>query len=415
MDVAESIRERRAVRKIGISRSLVLIALAVAGGNALPTAAATAAPLAPLHPGITATAFIITGKISCGTPSSCLAIGENLNKSGNLAQVVEAWNGTAWRSVAVPTPKPTVALINLAAVSCKSPTACVVVGTYTTLAGARTSRPYGLTWNGKSLTPTAAPPVPKDGGFTSLTGVSCIAVRSCVAVGVSQGGAGPLMVETWNGAKWTLQTAGIPGGTRSTYPGAVSCHFVTFCIVAGESYASIRGASAMLLARWNGKSLTVMKAAVPAHAANITLNDISCPSTTMCAVAGFGTNPSATIAFGFAEMWNGKSWTADKMAAPKGDAELYGVSCRADGTCVAVGSAGPSTATTATATAYNGKTWTAQNVPGPGTGKSSDFFGVNCLRAKQCVAFGEILASSPSTATPLGGLWNGSSWRLVPA
>ena len=105
------------------------------------------------------------------------------------------------------------------------------------------------------------------------------------------------------------------------------------------------------------------------------------------------------------------------MAAPKGDAEsfLYGVSCRADGSCVAVGSAGPSAATKATALSYNGKTWTAQNVPGPGTGTSSDFFGVNCLRANQCVAIGETVSSSPATVTPLGGLWNGSSWRLVAA
>jgi hypothetical protein len=393
----------------------MLVALAVAGANTLPTAAASAAPLAPLHQGTSATAFVISGKISCGTENSCLAVGVSLSKSGQLAQVVEAWNGTAWRSVAVPTPKPTVALINLAGVSCKSTSACVVVGGYLTLAGAGAERPYALTWNGKSLTPTAAPPAPKNGGFSSLTGVSCITVRSCVAVGDSQGGAGPLMVESWNGAKWTLQTASIPGGARSTYPGAVSCHFVTFCVVAGESYHSIPGAPTMLLAKWNGKVLTAMKAAVPAGAANVTLNDISCPSTTLCAVAGFSANLSGTSDFGFAEMWNGKSWAADKVAASKGAAELYGVSCRADETCVAVGSAGLSAATKATALSYNGKKWTAQNVPGPGKGTSSDFFGVNCLRATQCVAIGEKVSSGPTTATPLGGLLNGSSWRLVAA
>jgi hypothetical protein len=401
------------MRKIIISGLLALVALAVAGGNALPTAAATAAPLA-LQQGTPVTAFVISGRISCGTPNSCLAIAGNLNKSGDLVQVVEAWNGTAWRSVAVPTPNPTVALINLAAVSCKSATSCVAVGTYVTLAGSGAERPYALTWNGTSLTPTAAPPVPKGSGFTALTGVSCITVRSCVAVGDSQGGAGPLLVETWNGAKWTLQTAAIPGGARSAYPGAVSCHFVTFCVVVGESYSSIPGAPTMLLAKWNGTSLTAMKPAVPAGAMRLTLNDISCPSETFCAAAGFSTNSSGTSAFGFVEMWNGKSWTADKVAAPKGDAEsyLYGVSCRADASCVTVGSAGPSAAAKARAVAYNGKTWTAQNVPGPGTGKVSDFFGVNCLRANQCVAIGEIVGSGPATVTPLGGLWNGS-WRLV--
>ena len=406
------------MRKIVISGLLALVALAVAGANALlPAAAASAAPLAP-HQGTTGTAFIISGKISCGTPNSCLAVGVNVGKSGSLAQVVVAWDGTAWRSVAVPTPEPTVARINLAAVSCTSATACIVVGTYVTLAGAGAERPYALAWNGTSLTPTAAPPVPKNGGLTSLTGVSCITTgKSCVAVGESQGGAGPLLMETWNGATWTLQTGTIPGGAQSTYPGAVSCHFETFCVVVGESYSSIAGAPTMLLAAWNGKVFTAMKAAVPAGAATITLNDVSCPSATMCAAAGFSANPSGTSAFGFAEMWDGKSWTADKVAPPKGTTEsfLYGVSCRADATCVAVGSAGSSAATKATALSYDGKTWTAQTVPGPAAGTSSDFFGVNCLRANQCVAIGETVSSRPSTATPLGGLWNGSSWRLVAA
>ena len=400
------------MRKIVISGLLALVALAVTGANSLPTAAASAAPLAPQ--GTPVTAFIISGKLSCGTPNSCLAIGENLGKSGDLAQVVEAWNGKAWRSVAVPTPKPTVARISLAAVSCKSATSCVVVGAYLTLAGAGAERPYALTWNGKSLTPTAAPPVPKNGGFASLTGVSCITVSSsCVAVGDSQGGAGPLMLETWNGAKWTLRTASIPGGARSAYPAVISCHFLAFCVVAGESYASIAGAPAMLLARWNGKALTAMKPAVPAGAANVTLNDVSCPSAVFCAVAAFSTNLFGTSAFGFTELWNGKSWAADKVPAPKGPAALYGVSCRADESCGVGGGAGPSAATKATALSYNGKGWTAQNVPGPAAGRSSDFFGVNCLRANQCVAFGETVSLRPPIVTPLGGLWNGSSWRLV--
>jgi hypothetical protein len=116
-------------------------------------------------------------------------------------------------------------------------------------------------------------------------------------------------------------------------------------------------------------------------------------------------------------MWNGKSWTADKVAPPTGTTEsfLFGVSCRPQATCVAVGSAGSSAAAKATALAYNGKTWTAQTVPGPGPGTSSDFFGVNCLRANPCVAIGETASARTTTVTPVGGLWNGSSWRLVAA
>jgi hypothetical protein len=377
-------------------------------------AAATAAP-SPHDRATAVTGFVISGKISCGTPSSCLAIGD-ISQSGNLTQVIEAWNGTAWRRVAVPAPQPSVARVNLAAVSCKSDTSCLVVGAYETLAGAGAERPYAMVWNETSLTPTAAPPVPKDSGFASLTGVSCVTTTaSCVAVGDSQDGAGPLLVETWNGAKWTLRTASSPSGARARYPGAISCHFLAFCVVVGESYSSVSGAPSMLLARWNGSDLTVMKPAVPAGAENVTLNDISCPSATFCAVAGFSASPSGAPGFGFAEMWNGTSWTADKVAAPKEGAALYGVSCRANRSCVAVGSAGPSAATRATALSYNGKSWSTQNVPGPGTGKSSYFFGVNCLRASQCEAIGETVGSSPATVIPLGGLWRGASWRLVAA
>jgi hypothetical protein len=403
------------MRKIVISGLLALVALAVGGGNAMATATASAATVPPRHQETPVTAFVISGKISCGTATSCLAIGVNVSKSGSSAQVVAAWNGETWRSVAVPTPKPTVARVNLAAVSCKSATSCVVVGGYLTVAGAGAERPYALTWNGKSLVATAAPPVPENGGLAALTGVSCITIKSCLAVGYSRGGAGPLLLETWNGAKWTLQTASIPGGARSAYPGAVSCHFLTFCVIAGESYGSNPAVPAMLLARWNSKALTAMKPAVPAGAANVTLNDVSCPSATFCAVAGLSANRSGTGAFGFVEMWNGKSWTADKIAAPAGGAALYGVSCRANTSCVAVGSAGPSGAAKATALSFNGKAWTAQKVPAPAAGTSSYFFGVNCLKANQCTTIGESVSLRPVTVTLLSGLWNGSSWRLVAA
>ena len=390
----------------------MLSALAVGGGSVLSATAAAAAPALP-HRGTPVTSFVISGRISCATPTSCLGIGET-TASGKEAQVVAVWNGTAWRAAAIPTPKPA-ALINLAAVSCRSASRCVLVGASITPAGAEL--PYALTWNGKSLTPTAAPPLPRGSGATSLTGISCVSATSCTAVADSQGGAGagPLLVETWNGAKWTLHTANIPGRVRIVYPGAVSCHFATFCVIVGETYTSLGGVPTMFLADWNGAGLTVMKAAVPAGAADVTLNDASCPAATFCAVAGLSSNPSGAPGFAFIEMWNGKSWTATKMATAKGGAALYGVSCRADTSCAAVGSSGPSATAQATALSYNGKTWTAQEVPGPGTGKASYFFGVNCLRAGQCVAIGETVGPGPATAVPIGGVWSGSSWRLVAA
>jgi hypothetical protein len=302
-------------------------------------------------------------------------------------------------------------------VSCKSATSCLVVGSYDTPGEGGSELPYALTWNGTSLRTTAALPVPKGGSLGSFNGVSCVTAKSCVAVGSLISGARPLVVETWNGANWTLRTVRSPGGAAFSDVGAVSCLSVTSCVVAGESYA-LTGKQAMLLAMWNGKGFAAMKAASPAGAkTSLLLNGISCASATSCVAAGFSVNSSDTSGFGFAERWNGKSWTAHKVAVPKGDtvSYLYAVSCVTARNCIAVGAVGSSKGSAGSALSYNGKTWSSLKVPAPGKGKSSDFSGVSCPRAGDCVAIGEIGPSSMATTTPLGGLWNGSSWRLAAA
>ena len=393
---------------------VMITAIAFAGVSALPGAAAAAAPAPP--GAITVSAFTIGGKISCGSPTSCLAVGLSFNNPDNPRPIAEAWNGSGWRSVAVPTPKPTVAYVLLSGVSCRSATSCLVVGTYLAVAGTGSERPYALTWNGRSLAPTSRPPAPKGSAYGSLTGVSCVTARSCVAVGDSSGGGGPLTVETWNGAKWTLHTARIPGGGFSAYPGAISCRSLTSCVAVGETY-STSGAERMFLDRWNGKGFTAMKAAAPAGAKQVILNDVSCTSANSCAAAGMSTDAAGTSGFGFTEVWNGRSWTPHKVAVPKGDAEsfLFGVSCATARSCVAVGAVGSSKGGAPAALSYNGKSWSSLRVPGPGKGKSSDFEGVSCLKADECMAIGEIGASGKSTTAPLAGRWNGSSWKLAAA
>ena len=172
----------------------------------------------------------IISKISCGSAKKCLAIVLHQNyASGADIPVAEAWNGTAWRSVAVPEPKRALAGFTiLTAVSCKSATACLVVGNYNT---AKNYLPYALTWNGTSLKPTAALLVPKNGGGFTMDAVSCATAKSCVAIGVSDG----LTVETWNGAKWAVRTAAVPGQVGPVFdaPMAISCLSATSCVFAG--------------------------------------------------------------------------------------------------------------------------------------------------------------------------------------
>jgi len=337
------------------------------------------------------------------------------HSSGVPTPIAQAWNGSGWRSVAVPTPKGSVLTV-VTGVSCRSADSCLVIGDYDTSGVNGSELPYAMTWNGVSLRRTAAVPVPKNSGLVSFNALSCVSVSSCVAVGSLTVGALPLAVETWNGAKWTLRTARSVAGAAFSDVSAVSCLSVTSCVIAGEAY-SLNGTESMMLARWNGKGLTAMKAARPVGAQTLALNSVSCVSASSCVAAGMSTNSAGTKGFGFAELWNGKTWAVHKVAVPKGDtlSYLFGVSCVTARNCVAVGAAGTSGRGAASALAYNGKTWSTLTVPAPGKGKSSDFSGVSCPKADDCVAIGDIGPSEGSAPTQLAGLWNGSSWRLAAA
>jgi hypothetical protein len=177
--------------------------------------------------------------------------------------------------------------------------------------------------------------------------------------------------------------------------------------LAGAAYAGI----------WNGKSLTADKMPLPMKAGFTALTGVSCVSKSRCAAAGFGlTNAIASAGFGFTELWNGKAWTTAKAPAAKADTfvVLEGVSCATATNCAAVGMAGTSADVSAEALSYNGKTWARQAVPSLGAGKLSDFAGVSCPKAGDCVAIGEV-GTTGGAASSLAGYWNGKSWKVAAA
>jgi hypothetical protein len=408
------------------------VVLAVVLGTAIPAAAASAASGPATAPVRTVAApsglrsqasdadlYIDSlSKISCGSAKTCLAIGlHDTYASGAGTPIAEAWNGKAWRSVVVPRPKGAVAGDTvLSAVSCKSATSCLVIGNYYTTDN---YLPYALTWNGTSLRPAAAPLVPTKGLGVTMDALSCATAKRCVAVGMSE----RLAVETWNGAKWAVRTAALPGETDSGLqdaPMAISCLSVTSCVFAGETYP-IGNNFRTLLDRWNGKAFTPMKTAASADVNRFSLNDLSCVSAKSCVAAGLIASSASDNWVGSTLVWNGKSWTADKVAWPKGTAQayLFGVSCMSPKNCVAVGTAGGADSVSATALSFNGKKWTRRNVPGPGPakGKSSALSDVSCPKAADCVAIGEIGDFNLNTATvtprQMGGTWNGKIWKTA--
>src|SRR3984885_13662871 len=115
----------------------------------------------------------------------------------------------------------------LNAVSCPGPGACTAVGSYVSTAGT-VSLAEG--WNGTAW-PVQPTPDPAGGSDDTLSGVSCGAAGSCLAVGgyFSGDGNSPL-AETWNGTNWTLQPVPLPAGALAGDLTGVSCTSASTCI-----------------------------------------------------------------------------------------------------------------------------------------------------------------------------------------
>jgi hypothetical protein len=314
--------------------------------------------------------------------------------------------------------------LNMEAVSCKSATYCLATGLDGTNGGSGINRSFALIWNGTQVSAAPLPPVPAGGVDTELAGVTCLAVKSCVAGGTSLGSGGgtKLVFDTWNGAKWTMHAQVATKGAAFVNATGLSCVSLSYCVLAGESSTITAITTAPYLASWNGKTATAMKVPVPAGFTSSGIFGVSCATASSCAATGdyigTGSTPKVTA---FTETWNGKAWTAHKFAWPAADpiSLLEGVSCtfsKAAGThCVAVGGIGTESTGAPMAVSWNGKAWTALKVPALGAGESGSLQGVSCPSAKQCAAMGSVLVTNGAPWTPLAGLWNGSVWKLAAA
>jgi hypothetical protein len=380
--------------------------------------------------------------LSCVLTTDCLGVeGSSALTDGGPATPtrVARWNGSSWKGVGVALPKGTKSL-DLNGVSCQGAKSCLVVGDYYTSASqSAANHALALTYNGTSLKPTPTVPLPKGTQDAALTSVSCVTTRYCVALGAAEGNTAAFgnfgllnLLETWNGAKWTLHTvAANIGKTTMVEPIDVSCATTAFCVLAGEAVPVVTSGSSsatvtLYFASWNGKKLTTMKPAKLGSSSDFFLpTGVSCATTSNCAVSGavlgVPTSSSGTPTFtAFTEIWNGKSWQLGKVTWPKGTVDSFtmGVSCYGAHSCAGVGFDSASAADTAPADAaavsFKGTAGTRQAVPAPSKGYSTTFAAVSCLPWGSCVATGETGKTTGSTFAVMTGLWNGKAWKLDP-
>lgn len=165
---------------------------------------------------------IYLNSVSCVSVSSCMAVGQ----IGYLTStpLAEYWNGSTWSIKAVtPSGGP------LNGVSCISAASCTAVGT----TGSGTS--LAEHWNGSkwSIQPSPAP-----SAWTSnvLYAVSCVSSGRCTAVGVFTTQTSPAAhagAEYFNGSTWAVQYTAMPRLRKILE--AVSCVAARTCTAVGNT------------------------------------------------------------------------------------------------------------------------------------------------------------------------------------
>jgi hypothetical protein len=301
----------------------------------------------------------------------------------------------------LPTPSPG-SSATLSGVSCLSMTNCMAIGNYVSNSGDKTLAEH---WNGARWT-VEATPTPAGALVVYLMSVSCSS-GACTAVGhyEASSGVSKALAERWNGTKWTIQPTPGPGRPSSYFemtgvscPSAASCTAVT--------------SSPVLAEHWNGTTWTIQPVPLPNEAASGTrLNAVSCSSAVACTAAGdYDTQQHPADYHTLAEHWNGIKWAIQATPNPAGNGSsfLEGVSCPPGNACTAAGGYQAPGKIATLAEHWNAATWTIQTTPNRLT---PEFFAVSCASPASCTAVGSYQAAGGKIPA-LAEHWNGTTWTI---
>jgi hypothetical protein len=368
-----------------VAAILVTVAPVTAGTASPAWAAAAPAATSPA----TAKPEHLLNDVSCVSMSDCVAVGFDYTPNRPLA---EKWNGKKWAltTVRLPSGAPNGSLFT---VSCPAARQCMAIGGYSTVAGYFTE-----TWNGKAWT-AGKLPTPA-GTEIFITAVSCPAVNRCLAVGYWSAAGGYQTypyAESWNGRTWTAERLPHSASTLYAYLYGVSCASVTRCVAVGTINLTTGGGSGLIAESWNGKTWSDSMPAVPPGSGTGYLYGVSCAAAASCVAVG---TSGAAASPSLAEFWNGKTWKPATLPRAA-DGGMASVACVKPLKCVATDGdfLAPYSA------AWNGKAWLVTKMPVPPVSRWTGDSGVSCPSAAGCVA----VAGGGSS-----WLWNGRAWKLAP-
>ena len=251
--------------------------------------------------------------VTCPTASECYAVGETTFKTGMV--LVSADGGSTWAQHNVPT-----GIGSLDSVACSTGTSCVAVGGTSVII----TSDGGTTWSASTL------------GQNALTAVTCASPTECIV-----GGSGtPVTSGCDSGDAYTTTNGGHTWTTVATHcfvPSAVACASPSDCVLAG-THTNGSGQSGEILVSENGGSSWQSRYVL--SDTNTQLNSVTCPTTRNC--IAIGNSPTQSIV---RSSNGGSSWTGADPGVAVAQRYFLAVACGSAQTCGAGGSAGPVTST----------------------------------------------------------------------
>ena len=345
--------------------------------------------------------------IGCATATLCFAVGGNSYLQPPRPAYIERWNGTGWSDA--PVTGATVSDAGFEDVSCTTATECLAVGTYQ---DGSTTKLLAERWDGSAWTLLADPPLPA--GATIGPGadvvIDCGGARSCIAATTATIGGAPTPVAVrWNGSGWEATALAAPAHAGAARVVDVSCASATSCVLVGDQTVGLAATRDQFAQRWNGATWAAVASPLPSPGNQTPASvvpQLSCPTTTFCALANPWTTPNVTLGT-TVERFDGTSWTSMPTLPPVGSGQqapaLVSLDCDSATSCVGAGFVPGG----AHFVRWDGTTWHDQT-----PFLSFVLATVSCVPDGRCLAVGAGV-NPPAPGASIGGYslaGAGSSW-----
>jgi hypothetical protein len=223
----------------------------------------------------------------------------------------------------------------------------------------------------------------------------------------------PVLAPTPASARATAWNVSGIAATGSAYNllNAVDCTSATFCAAVGASSASANGLHRVLVETSDGATWTVATTPTITNSNDDELLSVSCTSSTSCTAVGYwspatgGNDTTHDVHQALIESYNGSGWsieaTPDAFDGP--GSQLSGVSCTSATACTAVGYTGATGTFSTLVQTYDGSSWTESSSPDIGNGWYNTLTSVSCVSASAfCAAVGFAKPSNTDNDPSVG-------------